>query len=797
MHKKYKEYIIFLLFGLLTVFVFRNYFLKQTIPFPSNLLVSFYNPWIAYTWKGYSNIPNKPIGFDNLRIFYPLRNFTTEQFKHGEWPLWNPYNFSGTIHLATYQAAVFHPLSFLFFLLPQIDAWSIIIILQPFFSCLFIYLFLREMSFSRKAGFFGAITFGFSGYMIVLWEESFMSVYSSIFLPLILYSIEKIYKKLSPFHFSLLTISLACSVLSGWFQMTFYVWFFSVVWILFRHVTGNKKQFRLLLWIFAAYIFAILISAVHLFPSIEGYLYSARGNTDAKFIFDIYFLSFSDLVTFLTPDFFGNPATYNYFGKGFYYEKVLYIGILPLFFIVYELLFFNNITKEEIFFKSSWFITLSLAFALPTSWLILYHLKLPFLSVMLPSRILYLSMFLGSVLATFGIERYLKNASKRIYFVFAFFAMCFLASFWYLFYNPQPTSFFSIPTENKMISLRNLILSTAVFIASIISLYVGTYRKLRLPIYYFLLLLTFLPMAYFSNKYLYFSDRSFVYPQTPPFNELKKITKTDRFWATGEAYVDRNFATYFHLFSPEGYDSLYIKRYGELLFAAQNKGKFSKQIPRTDATIANVFPSEILDDPYRGRLLSLLGLRYIVIKNYQENESKKGIVNSQEFNLVWKDHAFAIYEYTKALPRAFLVGSYLVEKDEQKILDAVFSKNTDLGETAILEESLPITIKTDSTSNSDIISYEPNKVVVRTNSKENAILFLSDNFYPGWKTFVDNTETKMYRTNYSFRGVAVPKGLHTVSFVYKPVVFYIGLYTTILSLLVLLFGSIYLRRRQI
>jgi len=60
------------------------------------------------------------MGFDSLRIFYPLRKLTVESLRSLSWPLWNPYSFSGNTQLATYQTAVFHPLGFLFFLLPEI-----------------------------------------------------------------------------------------------------------------------------------------------------------------------------------------------------------------------------------------------------------------------------------------------------------------------------------------------------------------------------------------------------------------------------------------------------------------------------------------------------------------------------------------------------------------------------------------------------------------------------------------------------------------------------------------------------
>ncbi len=183
-------------FILFTGLLFRQFFISGKVPFPSNLLVSFYQPWVSYTWDGYPyGPPSKPIGFDNLRMFYPLRHVVTDQLKNGILPLWNPYSFSGNVLLGAYQSAVFFPLGFLFLILSQINAWSVIVMLAPVLAAAFMYIFLRTLSLGRKSSFFGALVFGYCGMMIVWWEEMFMSVYSFLILPLVLTAIVRIYRK--------------------------------------------------------------------------------------------------------------------------------------------------------------------------------------------------------------------------------------------------------------------------------------------------------------------------------------------------------------------------------------------------------------------------------------------------------------------------------------------------------------------------------------------------------------------------------------------------------------------------
>jgi len=59
-------------------------------------------------------------------------------------------------------------------------------------------------------------------------------------------------------------------------------------------------------------------------------------------------------------------------------------------------------------------------------------------------------------------------------------------------------------------------------------------------------------------------------------DKIKEISANERVWSTGSGYIDRNFLMQFKIQSPEGYDSFYIKRYGELLYASQNEGKFNE-----------------------------------------------------------------------------------------------------------------------------------------------------------------------------------------------------------------------------
>jgi len=85
----------------------------------------------------------------------------------------------------------------------------------------------------------------------------------------------------------------------------------------------------------------------------------------------------------------------------------------------------------------------------------------------------------------------------------------------------------------------------------------------------------------------------------------------------------------------------------------------------------------------------------------------------------------------------------------------------------------------------DIIQYTPNKIEISLISSKDSILFLSDNYYPGWKAMIDGEERKIYRADYTFRAVLVPKGEHKVLFLYEPLAFKWGLWIALFSLMAL------------
>ena len=57
---------------------------------------------------------------------------------------------------------------------------------------------------------------------------------------------------------------------------------------------------------------------------------------------------------------------------------------------------------------------------------------------------------------------------------------------------------------------------------------------------------------------------------------------------------------------------------------------------------------------------------------------------------------------------------------------------------------------------------------------ENKFIVAKKGWYPEWHLYIDGKENKVYKTNMIHMGFYLPKGKHTVEFIYIPTSFYVG-----------------------
>jgi len=120
------------------------------------------------------------------------------------------------------------------------------------------------------------------------------------------------------------------------------------------------------------------------------------------------------------------------------------------------------------------------------------------------------------------------------------------------------------------------------------------------------------------------------------------------------------------------------------------------------------------------------------------------------------------------------------------VLNRLLDKDFDFRTRAILEKGISdppaFSGASPSAAQARIVTYEPERVVVETDSPAAGILVLTDTYAPGWQAQVSGQPTEVYIADYAFRAVRVPAGQHRVEFVYEPVSFAVGSAVSIAAL---------------
>ncbi len=81
-----------------------------------------------------------------------------------------------------------------------------------------------------------------------------------------------------------------------------------------------------------------------------------------------------------------------------------------------------------------------------------------------------------------------------------------------------------------------------------------------------------------------------------------------------------------------------------------------------------------------------------------------------------------------------------------------------------------------------ILSYEPNRVILSVKAPASGYVFLADNDFPGWEASVDGKSSRIHRADLAFRAVRVPAGPSKIVFSYDSLAIKFGTAVTALGL---------------
>lgn len=745
------------------------------IPIPADSLLGLYHPWRDVSFDNYNpeKFPVKnTLITDPISQTFPWRFLTISAVKEGQIPLWNPYSFSGQPLLANIQSAPFQVLNLLFFILPFRVAWGSQIIISSILTGAFMYLFLRSLKLSQTSSVFGSFILPFTGFFIA-WLTWGTIVTTAMWLPLILFSINKIYEKISAGWFILLIFSISQTIFSGHWQTAFYVMFASFLYLCFVYIKF-KKNASLLLSL-AGILLGVTVALPQILPSLEFINLSARsldqgysaGRTD-------WFLPLSNVIQLLAPDFFGNPTTYNYWGIWNYAEFVSFIGIIPLGFALIAL--FIKFNQKTYFIL---LILLSLIFGLenPIS-KIPYTLNLSFFSSLQPSRIIFLFIFSMVVLTSFGLDFFLKEKFNKKFYFFSIIIIIILLSLFLttIFGRNQLYNSTIHGIDPAEIARRNLIFPILIsFIFLVIVVLKKLHARNRLLIL-IIFLVTTGELFRFAYKFTPFSKINLIFPQTSIISYLENQEKPFRIMTTDRRIFHPNTPSAFKIESVDGYDPLYLKSYGQLVSVWQSQN--------SKATISS-FNRIVTPQKLDSSIINLLNVKYVL--TFDE-------IDSPNFSKVYEEGITKIYENKNVIPRAFFASEVIKVNSQEAEFGKLLDPQINFSKIATSRE---FDFKTDqSKSQVQFKYYNDQSFGLLAETEKSAPLVVSNINYPGWISLIDGRETQIKTVDFTFQSVTVPQGQHLVEFKFKPRSFYNGLYLASIGIVLSVGCSLYLWRKK-
>ncbi len=263
-----------------------------------------------------------------------------------------------------------------------------------------------------------------------------------------------------------------------------------------------------------------------------------------------------------------------------------------------------------------------------------------------------------------------------------------------------------------------------------------------------------------SEHYRFFVNDRFSY--TTLYNQyfnFKTFGPSDiNYWQGLKETLVPNFGVYAKLPSANNSDPLVVKRRQQL----------TEQLKRADTTL-------------QARLLSMMNVAYFVNSD-----------NSQSWPLIYNTESITIQRVPDALPRAYFAPRAYDAQDNAEAIARLTAPDFDpRRETVIMgsETDLPSLDVEDATPSKvwpvTVNEQGINRLKLTVNAPSAGYVVLTDTFYPGWQATVDGQASDILQANLAFRAVAVKAGRHEINFNYRPLSFTFGLWTSIVTCLIM------------
>ena len=762
-----------LFFVVATFIFFWQFFVKGLIPIPGDLVIGAYYPWLNQKW-GYSvGVPVKNPGDpDIVSQFYPWKKSVINALKRRELPLWERTYYMGVTLVGNVQAGIFNPFNILFFLSNDFNfIWGFMVVIKPLLTLLTMYVLLRRWKCSQQASILGSLAYAFSAHVIT-WTEYNAHGFIFAALPLVFYLIHKADKQ--GYRFLLcITPIVAFMVFAGYPQIVYYVVGFSVIYSVILNIYSNKtfeQKIKSVLFLISSIVLGLGLASVQIIPGFQTLSSSIRALDKVALAWSVEKIPFVNLLTGLIPDFFGNPATYNYWGAAVYSAFAFYTSLVVLILAIFSFKLWKG-SPEVAFLWVCAVLILILSLGTPlTFWL--HSISFLGLKGSSAARGIYFYGFAIGALGAYGFDRLKYINSKKALYSFVFPLVIMVIALGLLVLRKTPNGYISF--ESASIAFRNTL--WPLMVATLCTVIIFALHKKTHLAFWLLALLLFADVYRFGYKYLSYTKKELIFPKTPVIDFLINQQKPFRVVFQKAELFPQNTWSPYGIESVSGYDILVPKETSNFI-SYLNTGQSGKEYARY-VDIKN------FDSP----LLNISDTKYVILLDKGEDLTPK--LDSARFKNVFTEGKVEIWENTQNLGRFFVAESYEVA-DEKDVYIKLLDQKTDLRKKVFLTEDPKLA--NSGKCQVSLNFYRQNSEELESNCTAASILFISEPFSHDWYAKVNGSQVKVYRANARFMAVVLPKGQSVVELYYFPHSLKVGTAISVLSCAVLAF--LFLLRR--